>query len=281
MTICISVKVGDCLVFAADSATSLSTVQPNGQAAIIKVFNHGNKVFNLFKGLPICAMTCGLGNFGDASIATLAKDFRLSLKSGKHQIDAAKYTIQEIAEKAYDFFYNDTYGSLDPKPSQDHSFEFWIGGYSAGATKSEVWKVQIVNGACAGAVCSQAEGVYGLSAGGQPEAFNRLVLGYSQQLPDALKAAGVPDSDLPKLLAIIQAHTRAVMCYPSMPVQDAIRLADYLVDATKGFVGFVPGADTVGGDTDIAVVTKHEGFKWIRRKHYYTPLVNPLETDHV
>lgn len=82
------------------------------------------------------------------------------------------------------------------------------------------------------------------------------------------------------VVAAIAEKTQATIVYPSMPVQDAIRLADFLVDTTKGFVSFLPGADTVGGDTDVAVVTKHEGFKWIRRKHYYRRELNPLETDH-
>ncbi len=59
-----------------------------------------------------------------------------------------------------------------------------------------------------------------------------------------------------------------------MPVQDAINLAEYLVDVTKKYFAFLPGADIVAGDTDIATVTKHEGFKWIRRKHYYSPQFN-------
>ncbi|MCY4150606.1 MAG: hypothetical protein OXF73_14905, partial [Gammaproteobacteria bacterium] len=63
-------------------------------------------------------------------------------------------------------------------------------------------------------------------------------------------------------------------------VQDAINLADFLVDMTKRHAAFLPGADTVGGDTDIATVTKHEGFKWIRRKHYYSPQLNTRGTDH-
>ena len=52
----------------------------------------------------------------------------------------------------------------------------------------------------------------------------------------------------------------------SMPVQDAIDLAEFLVDMTKRYVAFLPGADTVGGETDIATVTKYEGFRWIRRQ---------------
>jgi hypothetical protein len=64
-----------------------------------------------------------------------------------------------------------------------------------------------------------------------------------------------------------------------MPVQDAIALADFLVDVTKRYVRFLPGADTVGGDTDVCVVTKHEGFKWVRRKHYFDRVLNPREND--
>ncbi len=51
MTICVAVKVHDCLVFASDSALSL--VQ-GGET--VNVYSHGNKVFNLVKGLPVCAM---------------------------------------------------------------------------------------------------------------------------------------------------------------------------------------------------------------------------------
>jgi hypothetical protein len=67
---------------------------------------------------------------------------------------------------------------------------------------------------------------------------------------------------------------------PAMPMQTAVALAEFLAETVKAYVGFQPGPDTVGGPTDIATVTKHEGFKWIKRKHYYPPELNPLETDH-
>jgi hypothetical protein len=82
------------------------------------------------------------------------------------------------------------------------------------------------------------------------------------------------------MVAYLQAKLTSQLCLPTMPVQDAIELAEYLVETTKGYYRFLPGADIVGGDTDIAVVTRHEGFKWIKRKHYYPAHLNPLETDH-
>ena len=55
----------------------------------------------------------------------------------------------------------------------------------------------------------------------------------------------------------------------------------FLVEMTKTYFAFLPGADIVAGDTDIVTVTKHEGFKWINRKHYYPADLNRRNTDHV
>jgi hypothetical protein len=41
-----------------------------------------------------------------------------------------------------------------------------------------------------------------------------------------------------------------------------------------------PGADTIGGDIDICVVTKHVGFSWVRRKHYFNTALNPAEVSY-
>ena len=57
-------------------------------------------------------------------------------------------------------------------------------------------------------------------------------------------------------------------------------LLTFWQEPAKSYFRFLPGADIVGGETDIAVVTRHEGFKWVRRKHYYPSELNPLETDH-
>jgi hypothetical protein len=60
-----------------------------------------------------------------------------------------------------------------------------------------------------------------------------------------------------------------------VPIQDVIDLAEFLVHMTKMFSRFSPGAPTVGGPTEIASITKHEGFRWIKRKHYFDPKYNP------
>ena len=56
-------------------------------------------------------------------------------------------------------------------------------------------------------------------------------------------------------------------------------MADFLVDTTKRYFRFLPGADIVGGETDIAVVTRYEGFRWVRRKQFYSATLNGPEAD--
>ena len=277
MTVCVAVKVHDCIVFAADSASSLVDSNLDGQSWIANVYAHGNKVFNLRKGLPIAAMTCGMGNIGPVSISTLAKDLRelFATKDSEMWLNPETYTIEEVPKKARNFFFECQYQGLAQKPSGDHEFQFWIAGNGAGKTHGEIWRIRIVNGDAPEPECLAGETDFDILYDGQPEAINRIVNGYSQHLGKALLDIGLAPENLDGVLTHIETSTRAPLIAPAMPVQDAIALADFLVDITKRYVRFLPGADTVGGDTDICVVTKHEGFKWVQRKHYFNTILNP------
>ena len=267
MTVCVAIKVHDCIVFAADSAVSMTATMPNGTPIVSNVWRHGLKVFNLHRDLPVMAMTAGMGNFGSASVTYLAKDLRLHLTQHL-PAGTNNYTIKDVADIA-DQYFQAEYAKINPPPANPSSFEFWIGGYSSNSRHGEIWKVGLVNGQRVPPfrLDDPSAGEHFITWGGQAQAISRLVLGCDAQL-----WRHIPHSDLQKV--------RAPVVDPSMPTQDAIDLADFLVDMTKRYVAFLPGADTVGGDTDIATVTKHEGFKWIRRKHYYSQHLNRGATDH-
>lgn len=66
-----------------------------------------------------------------------------------------------------------------------------------------------------------------------------------------------------------------------MPLQDVIYLADFLAETVINFAKYRPGAQTVGGPIEIAVISKHEGFKWVKRKHYFNMELNkPYEINN-
>jgi hypothetical protein len=281
MTICIAIAVYDGIVFAADSASSLIGKGPQGEPIITNVYKNGNKVFNLLKGAPLVAMTCGMGNFGRAPIATLTKDLRkLFSWPGVYHVNLERYTLEEVATRTQQFF-KEQYERIDPRPDNLNSFEYWVGGYGSHSDLHEVWNFKILNGEVLPATPCGAPGDAGLLWGGQIEAATRLVMGYSPLMVDAMTKAGLEAESAKALLQSVSPLTQAQLVNAAMPIPDAIELADFLADTTKRFVRFLPGADTVGGEIDIATVTRHERFKWIRRKHYYPSQLNPLETDHV
>ncbi len=283
MTVCVGVAVNDCLVFAADSAATLIATNPQtGESVVSNVYQHGDKVFNLYKGLPVCAMVCGMGNIGTSSIGTVAKELRRRMTAGRDdwKLDPENYTVDKVVQKAKRLLFDEMYSALSPPPAAPHSLEFWVGGYSSNFDAGhEVWKISIINGSCSVEQLLSA-GNTDLFVSGQPGPITRLVAGFDYTLQEHLVGAGIEVTQAEALVNLLRTKMLAPLVHPTMPVRDAIDLADFLVETTKRFFRFLPGADLVGGDTDIAVVTKYEGFKWIRRKHFYSPALNPLETDH-
>lgn len=102
------------------------------------VWQHGLKVFNLHRELPIMAMSAGMGNFGSASVSYPAKDLRLYLTANLPG-GTNNYTIKDVADFASQYFQAE-YAKITPPPNPS-LFEFWIGGYSSGAMYGEIWKV--------------------------------------------------------------------------------------------------------------------------------------------
>jgi hypothetical protein len=61
----------------------------------------------------------------------------------------------------------------------------------------------------------------------------------------------------------------------SLPKDELGAMAESLVNLTKFKRRVSKEEETVGGPIDVAVVTKGDGFVWIRRKHYFPPELNP------
>ncbi len=60
-----------------------------------------------------------------------------------------------------------------------------------------------------------------------------------------------------------------------MPKQDLAALAQELINLTSVKRKFSSDAESVGGPIDVAVISKIDGFVWVRRKHYFEPRLNP------
>lgn len=279
MTIAVVVKVNDGFVLSADSATTVSAPGADGSPQVLNIYNNANKIFNLHKALPIGAMTWGLGNIGPASIATLAKDLRLRFTGGDAahmdwKLDVENYQMTEVAERAREFFEDEKYRPLCTNGGQLPELGLLVGGYSSGHDEPELYLLQL--GASTGpTLMPTLEHDTGATWFGQPEAITRLMLGTSTMLPRALVNLGVPPDQVMQAVETLQQQVNVPLVSPAMPIQDAVDLAQFLVDSTIQFVRFSPGSPTVGGPVEVACVTKHEGFRWVARKHYFSSHLNP------
>lgn len=148
-----------------------------------------------------------------------------------------------------------------------------IGGYSSGGTQAEVFTLNADEKGCTAPTPTLTQ-EYGAMWSGQPEAITRLVLGVSGNLGQSLINLQVKPEEVPAYVEAIKAQLEMQIVNGAMPIQDAIDLAEFLVDVTIKFVRFCPGSATVGGPIEVVAITKHEGFKWIKRKRYYSEALN-------
>ena len=154
-----------------------------------------------------------------------------------------------------------------------------IAGYSTGGGHAQEFEINVADGGtCPGPQERRPGAECGFTVGGQPMTVSRLILGVDPSLGQVLeKGLGVPVDQVGPALSVIQNHLQVPVVQDAMPFQDALDLAHFLVDATIKMTRFLPGPGTVGGPIEIAGITKHEGFKWVRRKHYFDTAMNPRE----
>ncbi len=273
-------------MLAADSASTIVGRDPNGMTAVVNVYNNANKVFNLRKGLPLGVITWGAGAIGASSISTLMKDLRrrfvdaAATNQEEWTLEPDTYTVEDVAENVRRFMYDEMYvpAFATWEESSKPFLGFIVAGYSPGVPMAEEYAIHMRGDECQGPTLLRPIDQVGVTWNGEPEAVSRLILGYGTELPMVLQQRlGVPEDQLGPAVEVLEQSLARPLVQAAMPFQDAIDLAEFLVDTTIKYSRFLPGAPTVGGPIEIAGISKHEGFKWVRRKHYYSQELNPME----
>lgn len=66
-----------------------------------------------------------------------------------------------------------------------------------------------------------------------------------------------------------------------MPKPELAKMAEALIDLTSIKRRVSQGLETVGGPVDVAVISKNDGFVWVKRKHYFAAELNHRYFDRV
>jgi hypothetical protein len=70
-------------------------------------------------------------------------------------------------------------------------------------------------------------------------------------------------------------YTPMARVIASLPVSEMAALAKSLIELQSLKERVTQPSESVGGPIDVAVISKHDGFIWIERKHYFRPELNP------
>jgi hypothetical protein len=287
------VYVNDGLALASDSATlAVQEMQQLAQGDVgPNVYNNANKIFNLRKGLPIAAMTAGLGNIGTASISTLAKDLRLRFTGhAPNQPDGRElkldspYDMNDVVQQFKTFFYDEQYQPFMASvpnaaalPREQTTLEFIVGGYDKPPGDfPKVYKLTFRPNGCDGPNTVNPNNEIGVTWMGMGEGIYRLLMGVSGFNTQALMNRSVPQPIAEAWTNAIIEEVKIPIVSAGMPIGDALELAEFLAQVTVGYVRFQPGFEVVGGQIELAAITRHEGFKWVRRKHYFDAKLIPV-----
>jgi hypothetical protein len=262
MTIVAAVKSRDGLVIGTDSMTQVTQVNPaNPQQGLqfLKSYANATKLFRIAGGIAVA--TWGSGNIGDRSISGIVRDFEDSVgTSVPASIDAAANQLCQHVASIYD-------GAFSALPqTQQPVLGFLVGGYSQGQGLAELWEVRFPVGANNTRVnCVRGQQQYGANWRGIELPFTRLHFGFDTRIGDKLVAAGVDKTVVQESLGGFETP----VVFDSMPVQDAIDYAKFILRTTIGFTTFEIGVPTCGEPLQLAVMLRNRGFEWIEEPRFH------------
>jgi hypothetical protein len=290
MTIAISVRVGEGLVYAADSTSSFfETDGPTGRQFLAQSFHHAQKVMQL-ADLPVGIMTFGLGSIGARNLESMVAEFEAKIlptlidEGGSYQVSDIATNLKTFLGDKYDGVWEppqqlplpapsvvvgdgaETPEAEDAAPVIDNRpvMGVVIGGYSDAAFEPEEYLL-LFPSRDQQETRPPGSSPFGVRWWGQTEPVSRLVLGVDLGLFDWMRENGVPEDALPDIANQLRSRFEWRIVFDGMPLQDAIDLVSYLANVTIGHSRFVVGPPVCGGHVDVATIT-HRGFNWIRQK---------------
>lgn len=284
MTVCVSVKVSEGLVLAADSTAAIQGAlgDPTGPQGILKTYDHVRKLSHI-KDYPIGTLTWGAALIGARSVESLIKEYEYKLLSLEEEHEKIKerrmrgesksderfeYDVKKIAEglsKHVKGFYDKEFSSV-PRDAGLPPLGILVSGYSSGQFFPEQWLIEFPDAHELKKIRPDIDGKpnFGAHWFGLTDAIIRLHWGRDDSAIDILaNRFGVSKEEIFKLLEQLQYP----VFFDGMPLQDAIDYAVYLINVAIGRFRFVIGAPLCGGDIDVAVITPNV-FTWVQRKSW-------------
>ncbi|MBV9719233.1 MAG: hypothetical protein JOZ77_07930 [Candidatus Eremiobacteraeota bacterium] len=293
MTINIAISVNEGLVMAADS---LSQISAGGD--VDSIHQSVEKITEI-RARPIAVMINGLGEIDNRTIISLIREFEFH----QYQEPAAPiraWPVSALASNLYAFI-GEKYDQAHPEKWPD--LGVIVGGYSPGCFFPELYELNFAKKSLRMVIPStqgKPTGEERIDYWGKCCALDRLYYGIDmRELIGALEIrrltkrlidmgrdpSEVSRKELNALLEQLHAEPSPedeefldrilsvgpLMAMPArlrgMPLQEAVKFADYLGQAAIGYDRFCTGNPAVGGKLDVVAI-QPDGLHWYRRKGF-------------
>lgn len=268
MSLGIAYKGPEGIVLAADSRVTLSAVLATGQV-VASSFDNATKLLSVQGQEYVGIVTYGAGAIGQKAPRTahgFIPEFEARL-SGKHK---GRATVKEIATEL-GAFYSEQWRLGDMPTEVGPAIDpmvFLVAGFDEGEAYGRLYEVSVPNAPEPQEKQGGPDDLWGLTFGGQGELVARLLGGLDTRAAGiAQNALALDDAQLQTLIGRWRGELGLTIPYQFLPLQDCVNLATFLVYMTSMVQGWTVGVVRgVGGDVDVATITRTDGFKAVKQK---------------
>ncbi|HKT07802.1 MAG TPA: hypothetical protein VJR24_07905 [Gemmatimonadaceae bacterium] len=237
-------------------------LQASGQPPqSVKAYSNATKLFRLGSH-NIAVATFGIGNIDHRSVGGIVLDFADTLQA------PVQPSMQDVAEGLANFagaLYDRSFSAvpLEQRPV----LGFLVGGHSANNPLAEVWDIRFptLPGTPSRSAQLRKPDEFGANWRGIELPFSRLHFGVDPRLLETVVGLGVDAATATAALGKFQSP----VVFDSMPIQDTIDFAKYILSTTISFSTFEIGVPACGGPHQIAVILHRKGFEWVEEPRFH------------
>ena len=253
MSLGIVIKGPEGVVLASDTRVTLTRMIGAGQPPTIVNFDNASKMLTLDgENGRVAAVTQGNSTVGGRTGHSLLPEFQ-------NQLSEHSYTVEELARELSTFFMDRWASSGEARGNM----EFIVGGIDRQSAYGDVFRFHVPNAPTP--TRSIDPGSFGMSWGGQLEIVNRLVQGFAPGIPSAIQGLH-PEIDAVQLSQTLRTQNEFIVPYDSLPLQDCVDLAIFLIRTTISAQNLSVGIRGVGGTIEVVTITPTEGVKWVQKR---------------
>ena len=250
MSLVIAVKGSEGVVLSADSRLTLTT-----ESGIPATFDNATKLLTF----PHPHNWVGALTYGAATIAGRTAHSLIPEIEG--DLGYVRLSVQDYAARLSEFFQGQWIAS--GAVSTEGDANFLVGGYDINEPYGRIYYFGIPNYTVP-VECNPNN--FGMNWGGQHNIVSRIIHGYDPQVLTIVSQHLGLTSEQQEALKSVLGTLGYNIPFPTLALQDCIDLATYLIRATVSAQGLASELRGVGGEIDVATITRMEGFQWVQKK---------------